>query len=163
MDDRRELNSVNRHINRFVGGMGEAVLWWEKDPSSTMDNVYDESPNAVYTSPKRVVVIQVDQSEGQENSTHDGRHTTNSIRIGVSAQALRESGISNVHGQAQQHLNDVVAWDGRYFAISSFQIRGRVRGDVIIGITAVETMEFEESVYDTVPPTIPPTEPTVTS
>jgi hypothetical protein len=162
MDPRRELSEIFKHYDRFAQSMGEEVVWWEKDVvSSTTDNVYDEGPNQVYYAPKRVTVIQLDQSEGPEISTHDGRHTTNTIRFGVTAQALRESGITNTHGQAQQHLNDVIEWDGRYFAISSYQIRGRVRGDVVIGVTAVETMEFEEEVFDTTPPTTPPGEPTV--
>ena len=162
MDDRRELNHIFKQYNHFVGGMGEIVLWFELDTThSTKHPVYDESPNKVWFPPARVTVVHIDQTEMPEQTGHDGRHTTNMIRFGVTAQSLREAGVSHVHGQAQQHLNDVIAWDSRYFAITSYQIRGRVRADVVIGVTAVEIFEFEEMVFDTVPPTTPASEPVV--
>lgn len=162
MDDRRELAHIFRQYDRFTQGMGEEVEWFELDTTaSTLDNVYDEPGNRVYKPPVRVTVIQIDQGEPIEIDTHEGRHPTGSIHFGVTAQALAEAGITFTHGHAPQHLNDVVAWDGRYFAVSDYEIRGRVRADVVIGITAVETMEDEEYVFDTTPPTVPPYEPTV--
>jgi len=162
MDDRRELNSIFRHYDRFTNGINEEVHWFKLNvTSSTKHQIYDESPNKVWFAPKRVTVIQIDQTEMPEQTGHEGRHTTNMIRFGVTSQALREAGVSYVHGQAQQHLNDVVAWDSRYFAITSYQIRGRVRADVVIGVTAVEVFEFEEMVFDTSPPQVPTYEPVV--
>jgi hypothetical protein len=162
VDDRRELNAIFRHYDRFTRGMGEQVEWFELDKTnSTTHAVYDESPNKVYYAPHRVTVVGIDQTEMPAEQSQEGRHTTNMIHFGVTAQALREAGVTNVHGQAQQHLNDVVAWDGRFFAVTSYQVRGRVRADVVIGVTAVEVMEFEEYVFDTNPPTVPPYEPVV--
>lgn len=163
MDDRRELAYVFRQYDRFAQGMGEEVTWFELDvQASTTDNVYDESGNKVYKDPVRVTVIQIDETEPGENSLREGRHSTGSIRFGVTAQALREAGISATHGAAPQHLNDVIGWNARYFTVGRFDIRGRIRGDVVIGVSAVETMEFEEFVFDDTAPTVPPYEPSVT-
>lgn len=162
MDDRRELSHIFRQYDRFSSGMGEEVMWWEVDTAaSSLDAVYDEPGNRVYKTPVRVTVIQIDQGEPIEVDTHEGRHSTGTIHFGVTAQSLAEAGISFTHGHAPQHLNDVIYWDGRYFAVSDYEIRGRVRGDVLIGITAVETMLTEEFVFDTTPPAVPPYEPTV--
>lgn len=141
--------------------MGEEVEWFELDvAASTSHPVYDEPGNRVYKPPVRVTMIQIDETEPVEMSGHEGRHSTGSIRAGVTAQALREAGISATHAHAPQHLNDIIYWNGRYFAISKFDIQGRIRGDAVIGISAVEVMEFEEYVFDTTPPTNPPYEPT---
>lgn len=161
MDDRRELAHVFRQYDRFTQGMGEEVEWFELDvAASTMHAVYDEPGNRIYKTPVRVTMIQIDETEPVEMSGHEGRHSTGSIRASVTAQALREAGITATHGSAPQHMNDVLYWNGRYFGVSSFQIRGRIRGDVVIGISAVEVMEFEEYVFDASPPTNPAYEPT---
>jgi hypothetical protein len=161
MDDRRELAYIFRQYDRFTASMGEEVEWFELDVAATTTNsVYDEPGNRVYKPPVRVTMIQIDESEPIEEQGHEGRHSTGTLRAGVTAKALREAGVSVTHGNAPKHLNDVLYWNGRYFAVSSFQIRGRVRGDVMIGITAVETMEAEEYVFDVTPPTNPAYEPT---
>lgn len=162
MDDRRELAYAFRTYDRFTQGMGEEVEWWELDTTaSSLHPVYDEPGNRVYKSPVRVTMIQIDETEPVEISGHEGRHSTGSIRASVTAKALREAGISATHASAPQHLNDVIYWNGRYFGVGSFQIRGRIRGDVVIGVSAVEVMEFEEYVYDATAPTSPVYEPTV--
>jgi hypothetical protein len=162
MDDRRELNHVGRVYDRFVRGMGEEVTWWELDvTNSHYNSTYDESPDRIYHSPVRVTAVQVDEVEPQEFAGADGRHPVQSIRAGFTAQALREVGISFVHGNAKQHLNDVLYYNGRYYEISNFQLRGRIRGDVVVGVTGLETVQFEETVFDTSPPTVPLSEPPV--
>ena len=66
---------------------------------------------------------------------------------------MYEAGISitEVHGNRLQdsspieiwrrdRMSDIFYYDGRFYEISGFQIRGRVQGeDVIIGITGIES------------------------
>jgi hypothetical protein len=162
MDSRRELNYITRQLDRFAQNMGETVLWWELDTANTtIDPIFGESPSRVYRPPVRIMAIQVDETEPTEQAGPEGRRPTQTIRAGFTAATLRESGITFVHGNAQQHLNDVISYNGRYYEVSRFDIQGRLRGDVIIGISGVETFEFEEDIFDAAPPTTPSTEPKV--
>jgi hypothetical protein len=81
---------------------------------------------------------------------------------------MHEAGISvtEAHGNRLQDISpseiwredrvhDVLYYNGRYFEISAFQIRGRVQGeDVIIGISAIETYPDDDMVFDYTPGTV---------
>jgi hypothetical protein len=87
------------------------------------------------------------------------------IRLAVSAQQLHEAGISvtEVHGNRltdgspsvvwrYERVNDLFYYDNRYYEVSAFMIKGRVKGeDVIIGITGIETYATDDMQFDFAP------------
>ena len=50
-----------------------------------------------------------------------------------------------------------MCYDGRYWEINNFQIRGRIREDTIVGVTATETYPEDEYTWDFPPITRPVT------
>jgi hypothetical protein len=88
---------------------------------------------------------------------------------------MYEAGISitEVHGNRLQdtspsttwridRLSDIFYYDGRFYEVSAFQIRGRVKGeDVIIGITGIESFKDDDMSLDFPPgsPNLLPPQP----
>ena len=52
----------------------------------------------------------------------------------------------------QDRMHDIFYYNGRYFEVAGFQIRGRLQGeDVIIGISGIETFPADDMVLDAIP------------
>jgi hypothetical protein len=80
---------------------------------------------------------------------------------------MHEVGISvtEVHGNQltdssdseiwrDDRMHDVMYYDGRYWEVAGFQIRGRLQNeDVIIGISAIETFPSDDMILDFQPGT----------
>ena len=121
--------------------------------NSAYDRVYDEGFRKYHTG-VRIPILWVDQMEAVEDYSPEGRRPTQRCRLACAARSMYEAGISitEVHGNRLQdgspsevwrrdRMHDIFYYDGRFYEISGFQIRGRVQGeDVIIGITGVETL-----------------------
>lgn len=165
MDPRREVREIWKHFQRYHNDIGEALLYYRFDTvNSQFDRVYDEA-HRVYHKAVRMPILWVDQSEAMEDYSSEGRRPTQRIRFAVSARAVYEAGISvtEAHGNRIQdvsvsdiwrddRMHDIVYYDGRYYEVSAYQIRGRAKGeDVIIGIAGVETFPDDDMVLD-VPP-----------
>ena len=58
--------------------------------------------------------------------------------------------------------NDICYYNGRYYEISNYQIRGRIREDVIVGVTCTETYPEDEFTFD-YGPMVPPSPITPTT
>jgi hypothetical protein len=113
--------------------------------------------------------------EAVEDYTAEGRRPTQRCRLAISARCVYEAGISitEVHGNRLQdsspsetwrrdRMHDIFYYDGRFYEVSGFQIRGRVQGeDVIIGVTGIESFQADDMNLDVfpgqVPTPIPPT------
>lgn len=164
-DPRREAGHVHREYNRYHKKMGESILWFAFDTvNSGYDDVYDEGFRR-YESAKIVPVLWVDQQEATEDYSPEGRRPTQRLRFAVGSRSLFECGIgvTEVHGGRiydqsisdvwkEDRLNDVVYYDGRFYEISSFQIRGRLQGeDVVIGVSCIETKLHDELNLDVTP------------
>jgi hypothetical protein len=51
-----------------------------------------------------------------------------------------------------ERVNDLFYYDNRYYEVSAFMIKGRVKGeDVIIGITGIETYPTDDMQFDFAP------------
>lgn len=165
IDPRREAAHISREFTRYQQTMGEAVLWFCFDvQNSQYDTVYDEGYRQ-YQEARKVPVLWVDQQESAEDYGPEGRRPTQRLRFAVGARALWECGISvtEAHGNRvydQQYspswkddrLNDLVYYDGRFYEISNFQIRGRLQTeDVVIGVSCIESKTADEMNLDTVP------------
>lgn len=169
MEVRREARQIWKHFERYHKTIGEAVIYYRFDAdSSQYDTVYDEGYRRYHLG-VRVPVLWVDQTESTEDYTSEGRRPTQRLRFAVSAREMYEAGFSvtEVHGNRLQdtspsdiwrrdRMHDIVYYDGRYYELSAYQIRGRVQGeDVIIGITCIETFPSDDMIFDYQPGTVP--------
>jgi hypothetical protein len=172
IDTRREREHVFKEFGRFHNKVGEAVIWFKFDPDSSYDEVYDEGGRA-YLPGVALAILYMNQMEEQENYSDQGRRPTMRIHFAASARSMNEVGVgaTEAHGGRQQdvkpiakpwwedRLNDLLYYDGRFYEISDFQLRGRIKGDVIVGISGIETQPEDEMVFDTAFPAISPVLP----
>ena len=165
MDPRREARQIWKHMKRYQSDIGETIIYYKFDvDASTYDEVYDEGYRR-YETGIRIPILWVDQSESPEDYAAEGRRPTQRVRLAVSARDIHEGGISvtEVHGNRltdgspstvwrYDRVNDIFYYDNRFYEVSSFQIRGRVKGeDVIIGITGIETFPEDDALMDFTP------------
>lgn len=173
MDTRREVRQIWKHFDQYHNSIGEALLYFRFDAdNSSFDRVYDEAFRR-YHPGVPVPILWVDQSEATEDYSPEGRRPTQRLRCAVSARNMYEAGFSvtEVHGNRLQdtspsetwrrdRMNDICWYDGRYYEISGYQIRGRAQGeDVVIGITAIETFPDDDMIFDFPPGTSPEVTP----
>lgn len=165
IDVRREAAHIGREFNRYQQTIGEALLWFCFDTSASQyDTVYDEAYRQ-YQPARKVPVLWVDQQEAGEDYSPEGRRPTQRLRFAVGARTLWECGISvtEAHGERisdqqvdpvwkDDRLNDMIYYDGRFYEVSNFQIRGRLQGeDVVIGVSCIETKPADELNLDSTP------------
>jgi len=165
MDTRREALQIQKHFQRHHESIGEAIIYFRFDAdTSAYDRVYDEGFRK-YHGGVRIAILWVDQMEAVEDYAPEGRRPTQRIRLAVAARAMYESGIpiTEVHGNRLQdsspseawrrdRMHDLFYYDGRFYEVSGFQIRGRVQGeDVIIGVTGVESFHADDANLDFLP------------
>ena len=166
VDTRREVNHVFKELSRYQNKIGEAVIWFKFDVDSSYDRVYDEGGKN-YLNGIAVPVLWIDQSEAQEAYAAEGRRPTQRIRFACSARAINEAGIdaTEAHGGRlwdakpvgkpwwDDRLNDILYYDGRFYEVSDFQISGRARQDVIVGVSGIETQPEDDRIFDLFPTT----------
>jgi hypothetical protein len=165
MDSRRETHAIWRHFKRYHKDIGEGIVYYRFDAdSSTYDSVYDEGFRKYHIG-LRIPILWVDQMEATEDYAAEGRRPTQRIRLAVSARDIYEAGVSTteVHGNRLQdaspsetwrrdRMHDIFYYDSRFYEVSAFQIRGRVKGeDVIIGLTGIETFPEDDAILDFLP------------
>lgn len=167
-DARRESAHIQREFARFQSKVGEAVIWFQFDPvNSNYDPVYNEG-GRVWKRGLSVGVMWIDQGEAPEQYLPEGRRTRVTLRFTVSAQAIIEAriGLQEAHGHRvfdqglmgdgwfDDRLNDIVYYDGRFWEVNNFQIRGRLQQDNILGVTCTETYPEDEYTWDFPPAAI---------
>lgn len=164
IDTRREAQHVFKELSRYQNKVGEAVIWFKFDLESSYDDVYDEGGKN-YLPGVAVPVLWIDQIEDVETYSAEGRRPTQRIRFACSARTINETGIdaTEAHGGRlwdtkpeskpwwDDRLNDIIYYDGRYYEISNFQIKDRMRQDIIIGVSGIETQPSDERVFDLFP------------
>jgi hypothetical protein len=170
IDTRREAAHIAREMARYHNTLGEAVIWFKFDTvNSHYDRVYNEGGKA-WLRGLSVATLWIDQGEAPEQYLPEGRRPYVTLRFAVSAQAIMESGVGQqeAHGHRvwdagliqdfwmDDRNNDVVYYDGRYWEVSNFQIRGRIREDTVVGVTCTETYPEDEYTFDFPPNTRPP-------
>lgn len=184
VDYRRETAYVWKQYNAFYATVGEEVIWFPFDTDgSRYDDVYDEGFKT-YKTGIRMPVLWVDQIEDTEQYSAEGRRPTKRLRFAVSFRTLQERGVPvfDAHGRRiyddppaapdqygrpespwlDDRVNDAVFYDGRFFAISDFQIRGRAKEmDQVVGVSAIEVDPRDENLWDLFPWNTPWSNPTV--
>jgi hypothetical protein len=165
IDVRREAREIWKHFGRYQETIGEWVLWFKFDVlNSQYDRVYDEGFRR-YLPGLKVRILWIDQMEAAEGYAPEGRRPTQRFHFAVSARELYEAGISVTEASGNRvgdispstiwrldRVNDIVFYDGRYYEVSDFQIRGRVKTeDVIIGVSGIEVYPSDDMILDVQP------------
>ena len=154
---------------RYHNKIGENVVWFEFDVNNSQyDRVYDEGGRRYHIG-RNVPTLWIDQGEAPEQYLPEGRRTVVTLRFAVWARAITEVGIGlqEAHGHRiydhglinskwfDDRLNDI-CYDGRFWEVNNFQIRGRIREDNIVGVTAAETYPEDEYILWDFPPVVFP-------
>lgn len=148
---RLELAEMNRHFQRHHNSIGTEVLWFELDVADSTHGVYEEGPARVYRPGRVVPILSIVQQEDIERDSADGRQPTQVAHFVVSARTLAAAGLGSP-AESPLHLNDVFLYQGRYFAITDYQIEGLVSADVMVSVQGTETFIDQEFVNDIFPP-----------
>lgn len=165
IDARRERAYIDRQFDRHVAKVGEAVIWFKFDLTSSYDTVYDEGGRQ-YLKGIAVPVLSVDEQEANEDYSPDGRRPTNRIHFVVTSPTLDRVGVGaqEAHGSRlfdekpvgkpwwNDRLNDLIYYSGRFYEVTDFQIRGRIQGtETLVGVSGIETQPSDERVWDLFP------------
>ena len=69
------------------------------------------------------------------------------MNLFVPFNAMRNAGIEAVW-EYRNHLNDIFLYDGRFFSVFDYAVRGRVKGEVFVLIQGQELYVDQEFVND---------------
>ena len=155
---RRELDHISENYRRYHRETGETVVWYEIQPfgsnastDSLYDDVYDEglltTGGLRYKTGLIVPVLQVQENEDTKTATPDGRHVVQTINGVVAVKDMVAAGVGNV-SEYRNHLNDMIFYDGRYYSITTYRVRGRARENVLVVFEGIEKYLDQEFVND---------------
>lgn len=158
MDLRRELSHIRKHYRKYHEDAGESVVWFEFAPlgtntstNSVYDDVYDEGVPGVggrkYSNGVIVPVLMITEAEDQKRSIPEGRQPVQLANFVASIEDFRDAGVSSPY-EYKNHLNDMFLYDGRYFSVVSYRVRGRARDDVIVVVEGIEVFINQEMPFD---------------
>lgn len=159
MDPRTELSLIRKQFRHFARNYGESIVYFEYTPASTpasaggswYDDVYDEgrpgSGGRVYSAGVVIPVLKITENEDQKRAIPEGRQTHQTLNIVASLDDFRSAGIADPY-EYRRHLNDVFLYDGRYYGISTYRVRGRAKDDVLVILDGYEIYINEEMSND---------------
>lgn len=161
MDYRREASLIRKHYRNFQKDHGETVVWYEFVPfgadnavDSVYDDVYDEGAPGIagrrYRPGVVIPVLKVEEQEDQKRAIPEGRQPVELTSLTLSVEDMRVAGISEAF-EYRRHLNDMFLYDGRYFSIHNYRVRGRLKDDVLVMVEGVEVYINQEMPFDTGP------------
>jgi hypothetical protein len=157
-DVRREATHILKNYHRYQREAGETLVWFQFKPlgtdaatSSVYDDVYDEGPASTgglkYETGVILPLIQMQEAEDNKRSNADGRLPLQTVNGVMAVQDLMDAGITNV-SEYREHLNDMFYYDGRYYSVNAYRVRGRARGDVLITFEGIERYLDQEFAFD---------------
>lgn len=157
MDIRRELDLINKHFDWMYNNQGDVVVWYEfmkfSASGSVYDDVYDEgivgSAGRKFKPGKTLPVLRVQENEDSKRAIADGRLPYQTIMIFISAKAFNNAGIENPW-EYETRINDMFLWDGRYYTVTDYKLRGRLRNDVYMMVEGLQVYVDQEMVNDPV-------------
>ena len=165
MDIRRELDLINKHFDWMHRTQGEVIVWYEFlniNNGSVYDDVYDEGPRHAggrsYKPGVLLPVLRVAEREDQKRSIADGRVLYQNISIFMSVKAMQDAGITTVW-EYETHINDMFKWDGRFYTVHDYMVRGRLRNEVYVMVEGLQVYVDQEMVNDPGPIELSTAEP----
>ena len=155
---RREADHIWNSYRRYHRETGEMVVWYELQPfgdtaatDSLYDDVYDEGLSATgglrYQTGIVLPVLQIQETEDTKRAQADGRYVVQTANGVISVKDMRDAGISDVT-EYRTHLNDMFFYDGRFYSVTAYRSRGRVKDELIIGFEGIERYMDQEFVND---------------
>jgi hypothetical protein len=161
MDIRREVGLIRKHYRQYQTTNGETVVWFEFLPlgtntstSSVYDDVYDEGTPGTggrkYKTGVVVPVLMITEAEDQKRSIPEGRQAVQLANFVASIQDFRDAGVTAPY-EYKNHLNDMFLYDGRYFSVVSYRVRGRAKDDMLVVVEGIEVYINQEMPFDTGP------------
>lgn len=157
MDVRRELDLINKHFRRHHKHANESVVWYEFEPlgaasvNSIYDDIYDEgTPGSGGRSYKPGVLLPIllgAENEDQRRAIPEARQVVQTMDIFIPIRDMRDAGISNPF-EYRHHLNDLFLYDGRYYSVFDYRVRGRLKDDVFVLVTGQELYIDQEFIND---------------
>ena len=151
----REHDLITKQLNIHMETAGEAVVWYEflslSSGGSTYDPVYDESSvgsgGKTYGPPLILPTVYVEEIEDTNRAIDRGRQPVQNVKITASMRKAVLAGLSEPW-EYQQHLNDMFLYDGRFYIVTDYRARGRLREEVMLLIEGQETYIDQEHVND---------------
>jgi hypothetical protein len=123
----REIRSSYRGMKDYQLQAGQWVQWFRFDKlDTTSDPVYSTGPGRIWYPPVTVPVMIGEYNRAPRNFDDDGLYQVDHVHGIINYFAFFSSGMVDPDPNAQDHVNDRVAFDGHLFEISSFLPRGRV-------------------------------------
>lgn len=161
MDVRRELGLIRKHYKSYQDQAGETIMWFEFVPlgasaasTSLYDDIYDEGIRGTggrkYKPGVVVPVLMITESEDQKRAIPEGRQPTQLVNFVASIEDFNKAGVT-APWEYQPRLNDMFLYDGRYFSVVSYRVRGRARDDVMLVVEGIETYLSQEMMNDVGP------------
>lgn len=164
MDVRTELSLINKHFKRHHNVAQLSIVWYEFLPlgstlatESVYDDIYDEGIRGTggkkYKDGVVLPVLLATEAEDERRAIADGRKPTQTVNLFASMKDMRDVGITDPW-EYQERLNDMFVYDGRYYSIFSYKVRGSIKDEVFALITGYEVYVDEELVNDPGPETL---------
>lgn len=158
MDIRRELSLIRKHHRFQTRNYGESITYFEYLPSTTpasagsqYDDVYDEGVAGTggrkYATGVVIPVVRAEETEDQKRAIPEGRQPVQTVSITATIEDFRNAGISNPY-EYQNHLNDIFLYDGRYYGIGLYKVRGRAMDDVLVLLEGYEIYINQDMPFD---------------
>jgi hypothetical protein len=155
MDVRREFDLINKHFGWMYRTQGSSIVWYEFEPfsqsGSVYDDVYDEGPRGEggrkFKPGIAVPILRVAEREDEKRAIAEGRIVFQNVDLFIAAQAMKDAGVTNVWAY-EQHLNDMFKWDGRFYTVHDYKVRGHLRNEVYVLVQGIQVYTDEEMVND---------------
>lgn len=158
MDYRRELGLIRKQYRQYQNDHGETVVWYQFQPlgtntatSSVYDDVYDEGIMGVggkkYKTGVVLPVLMATEQEDQKRAIPEGRQPVEITNLIISIEDMRSGGIDEPF-EYRRHLNDMFLYDGRYFSVQSYRVRGRLKDDLLAVVEGIEVYINQEMPFD---------------
>jgi hypothetical protein len=157
MDPRRELDLINKHFRKHHSTVGETVIWYEFNPlgsasvTSQYDDVYDEGTPGLggkrYLPGVVLPTLLISETEDQRRAIPEGRQPVQNIDLTIAIQDMRDAGISTPY-EYRNHLNDLMFYDGRYYSVFDYRVRGRLQDDIFVMVQGLELYINQEFLND---------------
>jgi len=155
MDSRRELAHIRKNYRDYYKHTGETIAWFQFIPfaqgASTQDDVYDEgatgSGGKKYKTKVMLPVLMVTETEDTKRAIPEGRQPVQVVNVVMSIADMRDAGVDEPF-EYQRHLNDMFMYDARYFSVTMYRVRGRVKDDVLVVVEGIEIYIDDEMPND---------------
>lgn len=155
MDGRRELAHIRKNYREYQRHTGETITWFSFIPfaesGSSYDDVYDEgalgSGGKKYKDSVVIPVLMVTETEDTKRAIPEGRQPVQVVNVVMSIADMRDAGVDEPY-EYQRHLNDMFMYDARYFSVTMYRVRGRVKDDVLVVVEGLEVYVDDEMPND---------------